>query len=113
MHLLSFSPPSLGALLALVLTCAIAPLQAAEPSKKHTPLPLEVFYNDASVQDVELSPDGTHLLALKNIDGDTVVMVLEIATGKVFYPTKTDNKQYKFNWVRWANDDRLLMSDGW
>ncbi len=110
MHLLFFSPPSLGVLLALVLTCAIAPLQAAEPSKKHTPLPLEVFYNDASVQDVELSPDGTHLLALKNIDGDTVVMVLEIATGKVFYPTKTDNKQYKFNWVRWANDDRLLMS---
>ena len=110
MHLLSFSPPSLGALLALVLTCAIAPLQAAEPSKKHTPLPLEVFYKGELIEDIELSPDGTHLLALKNVGGDTVVMVLEIATGKVFYPTKTDNKQFKFNWVTWANDDRLLMS---
>ena len=95
MHLLSFSPPSLGALLALVLTCAIAPLQAAEPSKKHTPLPLEVFYKGELIEDIELSPDGTHLLALKNVGGDTVVMVLEIATGKVFYPTKTDTKQFK------------------
>ena len=98
MHLLSFSHRSLGALLTLVLTCAITPLHAAEPTKTHTPLPLDVFYKGELVEDIELSPDGTHLLALKNVNSDTVVMVLEIATGKVFYPTKTDNKQFKFNW---------------
>lgn len=107
MHLLSFSQ---RALLALVLICAIPPLHSAESPKKHTPLPLDVFYKGELIQDVELSPDGTHLLALKNIAGDTVVMVLNMATGKVLYPAKTDNKQFKFNWVTWANDERILMS---
>lgn len=110
MHLLSFSHRSLGALLTLLLACATPPLHATESPKKQSPLPLEVFYKGELVEDIELSPDGTHLLALKNVNGDTVVMVLEIATGKVFYPTKTDNKQFKFNWVSWANNDRILMS---
>lgn len=90
--------------------CCTQLASAIETGAQHKPLPLEVFYTGALTQDIELSPDGTHLLALKNIGGDTAVMVLEIATGKVFFPTKTDNKQFKFNWVRWANNDRLLMS---
>lgn len=110
MHLLSFTCRPVGALLALILTSFIQPLSAAAPATTHTPLPLDVFYKDALIDDLELSPDGTHLLALKNVGGDTVVMVLELATGKTFYPAKTDNKQFKFNWVSWANDDRLLMS---
>lgn len=109
MHLLAFSHRSMSALLALILTCFIQAISAAD-SAKHPSLPLEVFYNDAQIEDIELSPDGTHLLALKNVGGDTVVMVLELATGKTFFPTKTDNKQFKFNWVTWANNDRLLMS---
>jgi len=114
MHLLSFpylrGAISLRGLCLLALICPIQSLGAAETTAKHTPLPLETFYKDASIEDIEISPDGTHLLALKNVDGNTVVMVLDLATGKTFYPTKTDNKQFKFNWVTWANDDRLLMS---
>jgi len=116
MHLLSFphtllrGPNLLRGLFLLALTCCVQPLSAAETTAKHTPLPLEAFYKGALVEDIELSPDGTHLLALKNVGGDTVVMVLEIESGKIFYPTKTDNKQFKFNWVTWANNDRLLMS---
>jgi dipeptidyl aminopeptidase/acylaminoacyl peptidase len=94
----------------LLLLSAFATTLNAVEATKHTPLPLSVFYNDALVEDIELSPDGSHLLALKNVGGDTVVMVLDIATGKTFYPAKTDNKQFKFNWVTWANNDRLLMS---
>lgn len=82
----------------------------ATETTKHTPLPLEAFYNDVAIQDVELSPDGTHILALRNVGGDTVVMVVELNTNKTFYPVKTDNKQFKFNWVKWANNERLLMS---
>lgn len=115
MHLLSFPRRCLRGFtllrgLCLLLICCIQPLSAAEVTAKATPLPLDVFYKDALIEDVEISPDGTHLLALKNVGGDTVVMVLEIATGKTFYPSKTDNKQFKFNWVTWANNDRLLMS---
>ncbi len=91
--------------------CSHAPtILAKEVAKTHTPLPLDVFYKDALIEDIQLSPDGTHLLALKNVDGNTVVMVLELATDKVFYPVKTDNKEFKFNWVTWGNNDRLLMS---
>ncbi len=74
------------------------------------PLPLEAFYRDEAIHNVKLSPDGTHLIALRNIGKDTVLMTLNLSTGEVFYPTKTDNEQFKFNWVRWANNDRLLMS---
>ena len=81
-----------------------------EPAYK--PHPLHYFYRDAVLDDIELSPDGTHLLALKNIEGNTAILVYEISTGKVFYPVKTDNKKFKFNWVRWANNDRLLLSVG-
>jgi dipeptidyl aminopeptidase/acylaminoacyl peptidase len=84
--------------------------ETSKESSKKSPLPLEIFYKQPLVEALELSPDGTHLLALKNIDGDTVLMVLELATGKTFFPTKTDNKQFKFNWVHWANNDRVLMS---
>ncbi len=93
----------------LALSCTTPIALAAEPAT-HQQLPLETFYRGEAVEDIELSPDGTHLLALKNIGPDTVVMVLNIETGEKFYPVKTDNKQFKFNWVSWANDDRLLMS---
>lgn len=93
----------------LLLILCVGTANAAE-ADKHTLLPLEVFYNDAAIQDVQLSPDGTHILALRNVGGDTVVMVVELETNKTFYPAKTDNKQFKFNWVTWANNDRLLMS---
>lgn len=96
--------------LAFMLGTFIPLASATEAAAKHTPLPLDAFYKDALIEDIELSPDGTHLLALKNIDGNTVIMVIELATDKTFYPVKTDNKQFKFNWVTWANNDRLLMS---
>lgn len=92
------------------LLICLTPLQLYAAKSAHNPLPLEDFYNDAMIEDIELSPDSTHLLALKNIGGDTVVMVVELESGKTFYPAKTDNKEFKFNWVRWANNDRLLMS---
>ncbi|ACE84625.1 alpha/beta hydrolase family protein [Cellvibrio japonicus] len=94
----------------LVLLMALTAVTHAAKPAKHTPQPLSSFYRDEVLDRLELSPDGTHLLALKNIDGITAVMVYELATGNVFFPTKTDNKEFKFNWVRWANNDRLLMS---
>ncbi|HSC67104.1 MAG TPA: S9 family peptidase [Cellvibrio sp.] len=110
MYLLPRFHRPMAAALALLLGCLSQSLFAADAAPAHKPLPLDVFYKDALVEDIELSPDGTHLVALKNIAGATVVMVLEIATGKAFYPVNTDNKQFKFNWVSWANNERLLMS---
>lgn len=99
-----------GSFAALMLGMFFSVLVGASEAKPNTPLPLEVFYKDALIQDIELSPDGSHLLALKNLGDNTVVMVLNLTSGEVFYPIRTDNKEFKFNWVTWGNDDRLLMS---
>ncbi len=94
-------------LLGLQLPSAAAAPAAVAPAPR---LPLESFYRDPILADVELSPDGTHLLALKNVRGETAILVHNLKTGEQFYPVKTDNKEFKFNWIRWANDDRILMS---
>jgi dipeptidyl aminopeptidase/acylaminoacyl peptidase len=93
----------------LAVFCATAETTTST-SKAPTLLPLEVFYSDVLIEDIKLSPDGTHILALQNMGGDTAVLVRDLTSGKTFYPIKTDNKQFKFNWVTWANDERLLIS---
>lgn len=106
--MLSFSPSLHRVFVALLLLMPI--MASAEKSLSRTDVPLELFYNDPLVKNVKLSPDGTHLLAFKSVGEETALMVMEIASGKIFYPTKTDNKKFKFNWVTWANNDRLLLS---
>jgi dipeptidyl aminopeptidase/acylaminoacyl peptidase len=104
--------PSLQALVVTALTCFIfhaSSLQASEPVNQ---LPAEAFYHLPVLQNLMLSPDGAHLLALKNVGGFTSVMVKNLATGEVFYPTKTDNIEFQFRWVRWAGNDRILLSLG-
>jgi hypothetical protein len=75
-----------------------------------TKLPAEAFYHLPAIQNPQLSPDGTHVLAIKNNGNFSSVMVLNLATGERFYPTKTDNVEFTFNWVRWAGNDRILLS---
>lgn len=84
---------------------AISSVSAAPAS----PLAAEVFYHLPAIQQPLLSPDGTHLLAFKNAGGYTSVMVVNLATGVTFYPTKTDNVEFRFDSVRWANNDRILL----
>ena len=79
----------------------------AEPVK---PVPAENFYQMPRLSNMQLSPDGTHMLGLKNIGEQTVIMVYNILTNESFYPAKTDNVKYKFNWVGWANNSRILIS---
>jgi len=73
-------------------------------------LPAEAFYQLPAVHNIRLSPDGTHLIALKNAGSDTAVMTMNVATGENFYPAKTDNKELKINWIDWGNNDRIILS---
>jgi len=94
----------------LVLMLIVPSMSVVAKTSNPSEVPLSTFYNDPLVKNVKLSPDGTHLLAFKSVGEETALMVMEIATGKIFYPTKTDNKKFKFNWVRWGNNDKLLLS---
>jgi dipeptidyl aminopeptidase/acylaminoacyl peptidase len=101
----------LSVLVMLVLFCNAAAVTTiiAEPEKPKV-LPAETFYRLPLFTNITLSPDGTHIVALKNMGDTTAVMTVDLATGKTFYPAITDNKKFKFSWVDWGNNDRLLIS---
>lgn len=87
--------------------CALAETQ---PSDLKTPLPAADFYQMPAISNVQISPDGSHIIALENIAGTTKIVSINLATGESFSPTQTDNRKFKFNWIRWANNDRILVS---
>jgi len=91
-----------GLLSSLVSICSFAATPKIMPS--------EVFYQMPRLSNVQLSPDGSYLIALKNQGEETFVMSYNIVTGETFYPIKTDNVKFKFNWISWANNDRILVS---
>ncbi len=99
----------------ILMSCIFTGMLAAfnpmvNAAQNPTRLPAEAFYRMPLLSHVKLSPDGTHIVALKNVGETTAVMTFNIATGEAFYPAKTDNIQYKFNWVDWANNERIMMS---
>jgi dipeptidyl aminopeptidase/acylaminoacyl peptidase len=73
-------------------------------------LPLETFYQGERIEQLRLSPDGKRLVALKNIKEDTLIQLIDLISGESVYLGKTDNKKYRFAWVRWANNTHLLAS---
>ena len=81
------------------------PVQAADP------LPLDAFANLPMVSSVQLSPDGQRIATLVNTGDDTVLAVRDVAGSPTMKPLlKTDNKQFRFSWIRWVNGERLLVS---
>ncbi|OGO76959.1 MAG: phospholipase [Chromatiales bacterium RIFOXYA1_FULL_46_5] len=82
---------------------------AAENNKAGV-LPLETFYQGERIEQLRLSPDGKRLVALKNIKEDTLIQLIDLISGESVYLGKTDNKKYRFAWVRWANNTHLLAS---
>lgn len=80
---------------------------AAEPS----PLPLEAFADLPMVSSVKLSPDGQRFAALVNSGDNTVLAVRDVVGNPSMKPLlRTDNKQFRFSWIRWVNDERVVVS---
>ena len=75
------------------------------------PLPLDAFAALPMVEQVVLSPDGQRFAALVNAGDLTVLAVRDLAGSTALSPLlKTDNRQFRFRWIRWANNERLLVS---
>lgn len=102
---------SASALLLAAGLCSAA--EATTGKDLSAPLPASEFYQLPLMSDMHLSPDGNHLVGLKNIGAQTAIVSINLATGESFYPAKTDNQKFKFNWVRWANNERILISIGY
>jgi dipeptidyl aminopeptidase/acylaminoacyl peptidase len=95
----------------LILACCVLPFSsvAAEDNKTGV-LPLETFYQGERIEQLKLSPNGKRLVALKNVKEDTLIQLIDLISGESVYLAKTDNKKFRFAWVRWANDTHLLAS---
>jgi dipeptidyl aminopeptidase/acylaminoacyl peptidase len=92
---------------------AAAPPVGAAPAPGGTParLPLEHFARLPLISEITLSPDGERFAALMNHGDDTLIVVRELQGSSTLRPVlKTDNREFRFSWMRWVNDERLLVS---
>lgn len=93
--------------LLIALALQVPAIQAAQPDNH---IDTADFYQGAALHHPQLSPDGTHIAVLQDVGNDTIILVRNLITGESFYPIKSDNERFKFNWIGWGNNDRLLMS---
>lgn len=82
------------------------------PAKAGAKLPLEAFASLPTIATVSLSPDGQHAALMANKEGITTILVqnLEHPERQPSVILSTDNNQYTYNWLRWVNDERLVVS---
>jgi dipeptidyl aminopeptidase/acylaminoacyl peptidase len=95
--------------LILILFCLAIPPVGAEPS-----LPVEAFATPPDIADVRLSPDGNSLAFLQRLSEDgvygTLIRVLDLEANEVKDLGYANIDNFVINWIRWANNDQLLMS---
>jgi dipeptidyl aminopeptidase/acylaminoacyl peptidase len=77
-----------------------------EPSSR---IPLKAFASLPQVQSMALSPSGTSLAFLQNIQDHTYLVTTTHdgkARRKLF---ESDNKKFSIRWFDWVNDERLII----
>lgn len=73
--------------------------------------PLAAYAALPRLSDVSLSPDGKRIAGLVSQGDDTLLVVRDVEGDEAFTAVlKTDNVTFRFRWVAWANDERLLAS---
>ena len=101
---LARSARNLAFVFGLVATCTF-PTQA-QPA--NTPVPLENFFQNPSISEVRLSPDGTHLALLVALKGGRVQLaVAPIGAAPKIIAGFSDADISRFEWV---SNERLVMS---
>ena len=84
------------------------------PCQASSKLPVEAFASLPDMSSLKLSPSGEKLIFItrySNEEGDgTLVNLHNLNTGERSFLANTDNKKYKINWIRWAGDERVLIS---
>lgn len=77
-------------------------------------LPITSFASLPSIRQVHLSPNGETIASIvhSQLDGKSksVLTVLDINTNKTKSLLSTDNTKFKINWIRWANNQQILVS---
>ncbi len=75
------------------------------------PVPVEYYSRLPAIYDAAISPDGNWLATIVNYNGEYVLKVYNLANPSdkkkrgTTYPSSV-----KVNWVRWANNEQILLS---
>ena len=97
----------------LLIASCVAVL-AILPVKAENLLPVEAFATPPDITNVRLSPDGRNLAFLQRVSKDgvygTLIRVFDIEAGRAKELGFARIDTFSVNWIRWANNDRLLMS---
>lgn len=76
--------------------------------------PVELFAELPEYRQVQLSPDGSKVASLVKIDSDgrlgTAVEIIDIDNVTADYVAYAGIDDFKINWIRWANNSRILVS---
>ena len=88
----------------------VPPAMASAPTGTAPP-PLEAYARLPQIEGTTLSPDGLYFAAIMN-RGDEAVVVARPVDGSspLRAVMKTDNREQRFAWVRWVNNQRLVIS---
>ncbi|TMO40242.1 S9 family peptidase [Pseudoalteromonas sp. S4389] len=76
---------------------------------ENTQLPVESFASLRAFSQVKLSPNGSHLSFIRNVNGELVLTVYNRKTEEVNSLIRSDNHTIFFDWYEWANDEVLLI----
>ncbi len=76
-------------------------------------IPLETFASLPDVGNVSLSPDGSKIVSLVNVNTPekqgTAIAIFDVKSKATSYPAYVDNERYVISSVRWKGNDRLLI----
>ena len=73
------------------------------------PLPLKSFSRRPLMERLALAPDGKRFAALVNAEAGTMLIVRSTTGGTPQALMSTDNLEFMFSWIRWVNNDRLVL----
>lgn len=74
-----------------------------------TPLPTSAFAELPFVEDVALSPDGTHIAGLFGIAGEQRIMMMSLLGDRSKGVRITVPDQTQVAWIRWVGNDNIIV----
>ena len=93
---------------ACLLLPALARAEAGQPAAPADPA--RVFSELEPIIDVDVSPDGRHLVMLRAIGETYQVAAMDLDSGEGRLLMSADPEKFLFNWCRFASDTRIVCS---
>jgi dipeptidyl aminopeptidase/acylaminoacyl peptidase len=73
-------------------------------------IPLEVFLKQADISSIKISPDGKHLAAIVESDGDKKLSVIDIKNNQIIHTANFPHKKQEIGDYGWFNNNRIYAT---